>query len=353
MNTILAFTSIIVAIISAAYLQLPTFLLGLGYKWFHNYKSKRWLMRLVALILYLIFLFRNPSLSLILFTSIPFLFFWLFSLFNANPKIYIALSENQILKQKDFVYSKETEILGFIDSKEQSIAYPILEMIKPRHLLNDVFNNNPILVSYCMACRSAMVYNPIVNGVHLTFDVLGVYRRNMVMVDRETGTIWQQATGEAVCGKLKGIKLEILPYQITNLESWLNLKPESFIAVESNLVKDGIFSKERLMKMMKITEKLVAPGLTNLDGLPLREKVFGIEIEVYSRAYPVSELIKENNFKDKIGETILEINYSPTNNIIKIVNKNNNQIIASQSHWWFGWKEFHPNTTIWNSKKVI
>jgi hypothetical protein len=171
----------------------------------------------------------------------------------------------------------------------------------------------------------------------------------MVMMDRETGTLWQQGTGEAIYGKLKGRQLEILCYQQTTLSDWLKQYPNSLIAKESSEVKDGLFSKERLMNMMKITEKLVAPGKTNLAGLPLRETIFGIAINNFSKAYPVTELKKRNHFTDKIGDTDITISYNSKTNFFNATVIATGKIIPAQSHWWYGWKEFHPNTEIWKA----
>jgi len=350
MSIVFYLSALVLAIISAAYLQLPTFVLALGYRWFHNYKVKRWIFRLLSILFCGLFVTSANSITLIIIGLIPIIFFLIFSLVNANPKVYISLSENQILKLKETNYPSETEVLGFDDERGNAICYPLYEMIKPRHILNDTFQSKPILVSYCMACRSAMVYNPIVSGQRLNFDVLGVYRRNMVMIDRETGTVWQQGTGEAIFGKLKGSQLEILPYQQTTLSDWLKQYPNSFIAKESKEVNDGIFSKERLMKMMKVTESLVAPGKTNLVGLPLRETIFGIELNGVSKAYPVADLKKKTHFTDKLGDTSITISYNPQTNFLTATVNDTGKIIPAQSHWWFGWKEFHPNTEIWKAE---
>ena len=54
------------------------------------------------------------------------------------------------------------------------------------------------------------MYAATVNELHLTFQVFGVWHKNMVMRDHQTGTIWQHATGEAIDGLLKGCQLDVL-----------------------------------------------------------------------------------------------------------------------------------------------
>src|SRR5687767_6277732 len=107
--------SLILSIVSALYLQLPTFILRVGYGWSHNYLVKRWILRVAALIAFLLFINGDPKLWATLLVGIPFAFFWIFSLFNANPNLFIALNDRQIIKQKDLIYSDDTEVVGYVD----------------------------------------------------------------------------------------------------------------------------------------------------------------------------------------------------------------------------------------------
>ena len=45
----LALLSIFLGFICAAYQQLPTYIMALGYGWSHNLELKRWLLRILAL----------------------------------------------------------------------------------------------------------------------------------------------------------------------------------------------------------------------------------------------------------------------------------------------------------------
>lgn len=340
--------SIILSIASAFYLQIPTFILGLGYGWSYNYPIKRWVLRILALLALIFFITKTSSLGLMVGIGIPFSFFWIFSLFNANPNLFIALNEKDIIKQKEKIYNDQTEIVGYIDNLGNAICYPIKEMVMPRHILNDTFEQNPLLITYCAACRSTMIYNPVIDNLRLNFEVVGVRRRNMVIRDKETGTIWQQGTGEAMFGKLKGKRLDFYPYQQMNLSDWLHQYPNSQIAQESSEVRKGFLPKEKLMKVLeKVTGNFVAPGKTDLNGLPLREKIWGLEINGKCKAYPISELKKVEHFIDQIDETEIEIEYDPKSGQISGKIVSTGVELKFQNHWWFGWKEFHPETEIW------
>lgn len=343
--------SLTLSIVSTLYLQLPTFILPLGYGWSHNYPLKRWIVRILALATFILFIRTNPSTWTLLVLGIPFTFFWFFSMFNANPNLFIALDDKQIIKQKDRIYSDNIDVVGYTDDKGNSICYPVDELVMPRHILNDVFSDKPLLVSFCAACRSTMIYNPVVGGQRLTFEVLGVHRRNMIIRDLQTGTVWQQGTGEAMYGKLKGKQLEFYFYQQTTLIDWIKQNPNTFIAKESNNIRKSFVPKDRLMKVLKkVTGNFVAPGKTDLAGLSLREKVWGLQLNGQCKAYPISELKKVTEITDNLGGADIAIQYNPATNQIDGINKTKNEQLKFQNHWWFGWKEFHPNTEIWRAK---
>src|SRR5690606_10605292 len=243
--------SLTLSIVSALYLQLPTFILSLGYGWSHNYPAKRWVVRMLALATFLLFICATPTTAVLLSIAIPFAFYCIFSLYNANSNLFISLTYHQIIKQKNRIYSESAEVVGYTDDNGNSICYPVDEMIMPRHILNDIFLGKPLFVSYCAACRSTMLYNPVVDGQRLTFEVLGVHRRNMIIRDLQTGTVWQQGTGEAMFGTLKGKQLEFYYYQQTTLTDWIEQNPNTFIAKESDNIRKSFVPKGRLLKVLK------------------------------------------------------------------------------------------------------
>lgn len=321
--------------------------MGLGYGWSHRYPLKRWILRICALSVFIVFICLSPALWLLLVLGTPFIFFWVFSLFNANPNLFIALNDQQILKQKKQIYRPKATVVGYVDETGEAICYPVKQMVMPRHLLNDVFNKKPLLVSYCAACKSTMVYNPVVNNQRLTFDVVGVRRRNMILRDLQTGSIWQQGTGEAVYGKLKGKRLELYCYQQMALTDWVKANPKTFIAKEGENIKKSFVPQSKLIKMLKLTEKFIAPGKTDLSGLPIRETIWSLELNGKSKAYPLTELKKITKISDTLGGIDIDIKYNPNTNAISGKNTVTGELLKFQNHSWFGWKEFHPRTEIW------
>jgi len=107
-------------------------------------------------------------------------------------------------------------------------AYP-LKIVGYHHKIQDTVGGKPILVTYCTMCRTGMVYDPIVNGIHQQFRLVGAAFNNAIMEDFTSKSWWYQSTGIAGAGLQKGTALEVIPYQQVTLSSWIQQYPNTVI----------------------------------------------------------------------------------------------------------------------------
>jgi len=100
------------------------------------------------------------------------------------------------------------------ESGGEARAYP-LQILVWHEIVNDVVGGEPVLITFCPLCNTAIAFARNVNGRVLDFGTTGrLLYSNLIMYDRQTETWWQQATGEAVVGELTGTQLEFLPATI-------------------------------------------------------------------------------------------------------------------------------------------
>jgi hypothetical protein len=64
------------------------------------------------------------------------------------------------------------------------------------------------------------VWRRTAQGKVLHFYLAGINNQNFLMRDRETGTWWQQITGKAIYGPLKGDTLDLVPSVELNFVEW-------------------------------------------------------------------------------------------------------------------------------------
>src|SRR5262249_16794134 len=144
-----------------------------------------------------------------------------------------------------------------------------------------------------------------VEGQVLHFDLVGLNGSNFVMRDRQTRSEWQQATGEAIAGPLKGKRLEVIPFVITTWEEGrtkypgtVALKPDPiygdrYAARQSGRGASpfgGQFPGQVINGEWSGAASPSKWGLKEDSRLPAREQIMGIEIGDAHKAYPLAIL---------------------------------------------------------------
>lgn len=124
------------------------------------------------------------------------------------------------------------------------------------------------------------------------------------MRDDETGSWWQQVTGEAIQGPLKGRRLAQVFHDELSFSTWKTEKPDGkVLAPDAGNVKQYA-SKDweaQIGKMPVTTSAKLDETLTP------RTLIVGIQVNHESRAYPLSELQKQPAVLDTLGGTPLVI----------------------------------------------
>ncbi len=88
-------------------------------------------------------------------------------------------------------------------------------------------------------CYNGIVYDRRVKGKTLTLAVSGMlWEHSLVLVDKETRSLWSQLLGEAMRGKLTGTILKSFPSVMTDWKSWRKRYPRSTVAVMSRTAQE-------------------------------------------------------------------------------------------------------------------
>ena len=120
------------------------------------------------------------------------------------------------------------------------------------------------------------------------------------MRDEETGSWWQQISGEAIQGNMKGQKLENVSMDELTFGVWKRenpngrvLRPDEKILAENKYESEDWESQVAKMK--------VATTTTLDNTLEPRALVVGLTINATAKAYPFSAIEKQNPILDMVG----------------------------------------------------
>ena len=135
-----------------------------------------------------------------------------------------------------------------------------------------------------------------IGGRVLHFYLAGINNQNFLMRDRETGSWWQQISGKAIFGKLKGMTLELAPYDELSYGLWKQESPGG--QVLAAVVRD---QKKYDSKWEDEVAKLPVPIRFPGTELKSRDVVVGLELGGDARAYPLDAVLKQSPIQDRLG----------------------------------------------------
>ncbi len=128
-------------------------------------------------------------------------------------------------------YMKPREPVIAVEINGDARAYP-LAMLMWHEIANDTVGDQPVTVTFCPLCNTAITFDRVVDGVELTFGTTGKVRNSdLVMWDRQTQSWWQQITGEAIVGLHAGLgtTLEIINSPIIAWETFAAQYPDGLV----------------------------------------------------------------------------------------------------------------------------
>lgn len=137
----------------------------------------------------------------------------------------------------------------------------------------------------------------MVDGERLTFRLMGLNNQNFIMEDEQTGSWWQQVSGEAVFGPMKGKSLELVMSDEVAFEIWKREHPESTVLLGTEERPERDFDES----MERLTEYGLPMEPDPDDELTQRALIIGVKLEGQSKAYPVDVLVEQNPVIDQLG----------------------------------------------------
>jgi Protein of unknown function (DUF3179) len=185
----------------------------------------------------------------------------------------------------------------------QARAYPIRTM-GYHHIVNDTVGGVPIVVTYCTLCHTGLVWDPVVDGRTLHFRLAGINNGNALMRDEQTSSIWQQSTGQAIFGPLKGRHLNLVHSSELTFALWRREQPQGDV-----LKPDAPYSSEYDPKdWEKHVEKTMTVVDTTKSGIGPHQLMLGVTVAGKNKAYPIDAILAARVIQDQVaGAPVLVI----------------------------------------------
>lgn len=179
-------------------------------------------------------------------------------------------------------------------------AYPIQILIW-HEIVNDEINGVPVLVTFCPLCYSAIAFDRRLDGDVYEFGVSGFLRHSdMIMYDRNSESLWQQFSGEALVGDLTGKELQIIPSQLISFDQFRSSYPDAKVLSKNtghrrNYGENPYSGYDDINNSPFLLREEI-PG----EIRPM-EKVIGVRTENEVKGYTYSRTREEKVIHDTVG----------------------------------------------------
>ena len=227
------------------------------------------------------------------------------------------------------------------------------------------------------------MYSRLIEGEETTFGVSGKLIRNvLVMYDRKTDTLWSQLLGKAVEGPLKGTELEFLPSFQTTWQDWKERFPDTVALQKGFSGSNDPYQAYYLSNSAGVIGESVSD-----NRLYVKEFVIGVAHNGEAVAYPFSTLNEQPVINDVVAGTPVlvvfdadtasgvvydreldgkTLTFSVNAGLVLIDDETGGtwdgltgeatsgplagrslERIKSTRSFWFGWKDFYPETRVY------
>lgn len=230
------------------------------------------------------------------------------------------------------------------------------------------------------------MWEATVDGRTLTFHLAGINNQNFIMLDEETGSWWQQVTGEAILGPLSGRRLKQVVHDELTLSTWKQEQPGGRVLRPNQQVAHR-YAPANWEEGIAALPTVTPTGAD--DELPPRELVMGIDAGGASKAYTLSAIERQSPIIDVVGSVpvlvvmgddrrsvrafertasgkVMEFFVKPNTSPLRLVDSTSgsewdfagrvvsgplagmrlNRIVILRDYW-FDWKAYHPDTSLY------
>ena len=251
-----------------------------------------------------------------------------------------------------FISTTEADLAGNdrvmgVHFKGIARAYPI-RMLNRHEIVNDVFDQTGVVVSYCPLCGSGVVFLLPAGERGDTFGVSGLlYNSDVLLYDRASESLWSQLMLQAVSGQRRGETLTLLAATHTTWGEWQKRYPATLLLSEASA--PGLSYKNNPYADYENSAQLWFPVQQKSAALGMKERVLGLSINGVDKAYPYSELSQSAaEFEDRVGGQKVRLVWSEASQSAYALDSEGQQL-PSVTAYWFAWFSFHPQTLIYRA----
>ena len=150
------------------------------------------------------------------------------------------------------------------------------------------------------------------------FHLAGINNQNFLMRDEETGSYWQQITGTAIAGPMKGRQLTLMRQDELTFGLWKKEQPNGTVLAPLPRYAGKYEKATWESEIAKLPTVIHAPRGTLAD----RETIMGVVNNGQARAYPIDKLTAQSPIVlDAVGGQPIMLVLGPDGKSIRVFSR--------------------------------
>jgi quercetin dioxygenase-like cupin family protein len=226
---------------------------------------------------------------------------------------YVAVHQPVFVPASKAAFALDDDLVIGVAQGRTAKAYMALDLTQ-HGSVDDLMPDGPIEVTWCGTCGTGAVFRAEIDGKRLHFEYDSMTNANEVHWDRETGSRWQQSTGEANSGPLKGRTLTLYPFILTTWKEWRARYPNTQILAPAPGYAERIpILRPRQRQALRSGEGAAPAGsFSKDDRLRPREMIAGLTAGSETMAFPIAAMRTARVANERVGGVPVVVIHQPS-----------------------------------------
>ena len=226
---------------------------------------------------------------------------------------YVSVHEPVFVPASDAPFVLDDDLVIGVAQGKTAKAYMAADLGQ-HGSVDDQMPDGPIEVTWCSTCGTGAVFRAEINGRRLHFEYDSMVNANEVHKDRETGSRWQQSTGDAIDGPLKGSRLTLYPFVLTTWKAWRTRYPGTTVLKPMPGYAERIPILRPRQKQNLFSGEGAAPAgsFSRDDRLRPREMIAGLAVGTETMAFPLAQLRIVRVVNERVGGVPIVVVHQPS-----------------------------------------
>lgn len=256
-----------------------------------------------------------------------------------------SIDDPKFIGAGDAMFLVEDDLGLLLTIGSDTRFYPF-RLLNWHEIVNDTVGEKPVTITYCPLCATAIVYDRNISKGVAEFGVSGfLYQSNLLMYDRLTDSLWNQAAGKAVVGPLTGEKLKAIRSDVVRFSTVLEQHPTGqVLSTDTGYPRD--YSRDPYAGYERSSDTYFPVRKTD-TRLHVKALVYGVVVDGKAKAYPLTTFQKTGTFIDDVGGVQIEASYDTGTQVITFRSVQTDEEIIPLYSFWFSWVAQYPDTLLY------